>query len=192
VTTPIAAPTTRSPGKVAIDYRYGGVTHQVSVNLINGVDINDISTLQIDADHLADQLEPVLPAPATWSGWRLLSPSGQTLYRAALSSVHVGTHGTNPSMPAYFSPTLKIMGRGAPTSVLAGSGMTYVELFVRSGYTFNPGDHVLGYSDAALDSFIADLRTYLRYFADFYGQHADPTGDIFVQFNAHEQERTGL
>ena len=188
----ILAPITRSPGKLAIDYHYGSVTHQVSVNFIDGVDINDISTMQIDADHLADQLDNVLPPSAVYTSWRLLSPTGQTLYRAGLSTTHSGAHGTQPAMAPFFSPTLRIMGRGAPTSVLDGSGTTYVELFVRNAYTFLPGDKRLGYSDAPLVAFIGDLRSYLRYFADFYGQHADPTGDVFVQFHAHEQERTGL
>lgn len=95
-------------------------------------------------------------------------------------------------MRAYFSPTLRIMGRGAPTNVFQGSGVTYVELFVRNGYDFFPGDKLYTIVDAGLNAFVADLRTYLRYFADFYGQHADPTGEVFVQFHAHEQNRSGL
>ena len=190
--TTILAPITRSPGKLAIDYHYGSVEHQVSVNFIDGVDLNDISTIQIDADHLADQLEGVLPPTATWGGFRVLTPQGATLYRGSLSSTHVGTHGTDPGMRAYYSPTLRIMGRGAPTNVFQGSGSTYVELFVRNAYAFQPGDKRFVGVDAALTAFITDLRTYLRYFADFYGQHADPTGDVFVQFHGHEQNRTGL
>ena len=190
--TTINAPITRSPGKLAIDYHYSSIDHQVSVNFIDGVDLNDISTIQIDADHLADALEPVLPNSAQWAGFRVLTPQGQTLYRGSLSSSHVGTHSTDPGMRAYNSPTLRIMGRGAPTNVFQGSGMTYVELFTRNAYSFFPGDLRFTTADASLAAFINDLRTYLRYFADFYGQHADPTGDVFVQFHAHEQNRNGL
>jgi len=187
----ISAPGTRSPGKVAIVYHYPNIEHQVSVNLIDGVDINDLSTLQIDADHLADELELIMPPSATWSAWRLLSPTGQVLYRAALSNSHVGTHATDPGMIAYYSPTIKIMGRGAPTSVLQGSGTTYFEVFTRNAFRFDIGQTNINTVDANLAAFMADLNAYLRYWADFYGQHADTTGDVFCQFNAHEQKRNG-
>lgn len=189
--TTILAPPTRSPGKLALLYRLGSIAHQASVNYIDGVDLNDINTIQIDADHLNDLVQAVLPSTFTTYGWKLLTPEGQTLYASSLNSPGPGTHGTNPGMPAYRSPTLKIMGKGAPTNVLTGSGRTSFMLFVSNAYNLVPGQQVNLSPDTQLQALMTDLNSYLRYWADFYGQHADTTGLVQVQFNAHEQARNG-
>lgn len=187
----ILAPPTRSPGKLAIMYRLGSIVHQASVNYIDGVDLNDIPSIQIDADHLASFIIPVIPATFYAFGWKLLSPQGQTLYASSLSSPGPGTHATNPGMPAYRSPTLKIMGKGAPVDVTEGSGRCSLMLFVSNAYNITPGEIVNPAPDVPLQNLMSDLDSYLRYWADFYGQHADTTGVVNVQFNAHEQRRNG-
>lgn len=189
--TVILAPPTRSPGKLAIMYRLGSIIHQASVNYIDGVDLNDIPSIQIDADHLASFCIPILPPSFYVYGWKLLTPEGQTLYASSLTSPGPGIHGTNISMPAYRSPTLKIMGKGAPVDVTEGSGRCSFLLFTSNAYMITPGEIVNISPDVPLQNLMNDFDTYLRYWADFYGQHADCTGIVNVQFNAHEQRRNG-
>jgi hypothetical protein len=191
VPTVIAAPPTLSPGKLALVYDMSGVPHQASVNFIDGVNVNDITTIAADAQTLAGFVGAVLPDTCNITGFKVLSPEGLTLYAAALSSNVVGTHTTNPGMPEYASPTIKIMGHGAPVSLFSGSGHCSLMLFTSNAYTLVPNSKQLNAFDGPLLALMGHLNSNLRYWADFYGQHADTTGKVFVQFNAHEQKRTG-
>ena len=189
--TVINAPGTFSPGKLALSYSVNGFTHQCSVNFIDGVDLNDISTIAIDADHLSDLVVDLLPANGRIYGYKVLSPTGQTLYASSFASVKTGTHPQAGQFPPFNSPTIKILGRGVPTNVLLGSGVTSLMIFTGWAYGIIPDEKYISNPDAPLAALIADLDSYLRYWADFYGQHADTTGRVAVQFNAHEQKRNG-
>jgi hypothetical protein len=187
----ITAPPTLSPGKLALVYNYLSITHQASVNFVNGVDLDDIASIQTDAETLATYTGEVLPAPARITGYKVLSPTGQVLYRGSFSGPVLGSHGSDPGFPAFYSPTLKIMGRGAPTTLLTGSGHCSYLLFTRNAYPFVVGEKELPVFDTPLAALMTQLNTNLRVWADFYGQHADTTGEVFTQFHAHEQKRNG-
>lgn len=189
--TTILAPPTLSPGKLALEYQLGSILHQCSVNFIDGVDLNDETTIAIDALHLANLVKTVLPVTMDIIAWKVLSPEGQTLYVQSFASAIGGTHGTDPGLRAYLSPTIKILGKGVPTNVLQGSGRTSLMIFVSNAYTVLPGEKYLPVIDSPLQDLMDDLNSYLRYWADFYGQHADTTGRVACQFNAHEQKRNG-
>jgi hypothetical protein len=187
----ILAPPTVSPGKLAITYHAGIATHQASVNYIQGVDISNLAAIQTDADQLSDRMALVTPPTVGFDGWKLLSPDGQTLASGVLTAPGPGSHGTDPGMRAYQSPTIKILGTGIPASVLTGNGRTSLLLFVMNAYALNPLMKRLSPIDTPLTTLVDFLNASTRFWADFYGQKAAYTGRVHVQFNAHEQKRTG-
>lgn len=66
-------------------------------------------------------------------------------------------------------------------------------LHVGNIHVIGAGDLIYtGAADTALNALVADFAASTRYFADYYGQKADFTGRVTVQFNAHTQRTLGL
>src|SRR5689334_7083113 len=179
----ILDPGTRSPGKLALVYGNPAVIHQLAVNFINGVDLNDSSAIRVDANELASTVAIVLPNTETIQGFKVLSPTGVNLYQESFGVPYVGSHVAVAGYPQFYSPSLTIPGNGVPTSLTTGSGRTKVVVFARHAYAFTAGEkRITAIPDLPLSQFIDNLHTNLRYFADFYGQHAEPAGYVDVQF----------
>ena len=80
-------------------------------------------------------------------------------------------------------------GRGNSRSVPLGEIVRQAECLIAAGYR----ELVLtGVLPAAIASLMFGLSSSTRYFADSYGQKADPTGRVTVQFNAMIQKSKGL
>ena len=186
-------PGTRSPGSLVLFYNDRGHEHTCSVALVDGVDINGVAALRADATALADVVAGVLPSNREITGWGIKpKPTGST-YREAFSEVIPGTHGTDSGTTDFFSYTWSVMGRSAGTGVGAARGSTRMVLHVGNIHVISAGDLIYtGASDGALIALVDNLGASTRYFADFYGQKADFTGRITVQFNAHTQRVLGL
>lgn len=188
----LTAPSTRSPGKLAIMYNNTLTRHQAVVNFITGVDIEDVATIRTNADALGEIIKACLTNTETLTGFRILASDGSRLYEENFASAKVGTHAVATGVPAYYSATVTIPGNGVPTLLAAGSGRTIFRLFTRNAVAFPIGGKYLATPvDAAFVALQNHLKTNLRYFADFYGQHADPSGVFACQFNAAIQRRIG-
>jgi len=183
-------PGTRSPGKLVLVYTAAGRQHEAGVHLLNGVDLNDITTLGTNAASLAAVVKAVLPAASTITAWRIKDPAGTRLYEAAFSPVIAGTHAA--SSTAWVSATLTITGKGVPVDITKATGQTRFVLYTSSAYGINPGVRFLNSNtDTALQALVDHFHSNLRYFADFYGQHAEPRATVQVQLNAYTQKRYG-
>lgn len=186
-------PGTRSPGSLVLFYNDRGNEHSCSVALVAGVDIDGVAALRADAVALAPLVAALLPSNRSITGWGIKPrPSGST-YREAFSSPFGGTHGTDSGTTDFFSYTWSIMGRSAGTGVGAARGATRMVLHVGNIHVIGAGDLIYtGAADTALNALVADFAASTRYFADYYGQKADFTGRVTVQFNAHTQRTLGL
>lgn len=186
-------PGTRSPGALVLFYTDRGHEHSCSVALVDGVDINGVAALRADATTLAADVAGLLPNNREVTGWGIKPrPSGSS-YREAFTTPYTGTHGTDSGTTDFFSYTWSIMGRAAGTGVGAARGSTRMVLHVGNIHVIGAGDLIYtGATDSALTALLADLAASTRYFADFYGQKADFTGRVTVQFNAHTQRVLGL
>ncbi len=186
-------PGTRSPGALVLFYNDRGHEHSCSVALVAGVDINGVAALRADAVALAPLVAALFPSNRSITGWGIKPrPSGST-YREAFAEPIVGSHGTDSGTTDFFSYTWTLMGRSAGTGVGAARGTTRMVLHVGNIHVIGAGDLIyVGATDAALDALVAGLAASTRYFADFYGQKADFTGRVTVQFNAHTQKTLGL
>jgi len=185
-------PLTRSPGKLALFYTDGVINHRMAVNYINGVDVSDVPACRGDANALAALFADVLDTSQSITAWGILSNEGATLFTEPFSPAIGGGHSIASGMRAYLSSSLTIPGLGVPTSILAGSGHTLVRWFPLGSYAFAPSTKAINPgTDTELQNFYDNLDTNLRYFADYYGQHANTMGRVDVQFNAAMQRRWG-
>lgn len=186
-------PGTRSPGSLVLFYNDRGHEHTCSVTLVAGVDIDGVAALRSDAVALAAVVAQVLPSNRSITGWGIKPrPSGST-YREAFDAPVVGLHGTDSGTTDFFSYTWSIMGRSAGTGVGSARGTTRMVLHVGNIRVIGAGDLIYtGAGDAGLTALLGNLAASTRYFADWYGQKADFTGRVTVQFNAHTQRVLGL
>lgn len=186
-------PGTRSPGALVLFYNDRGYEHSCSVALVAGVDIDGVAALRSDATALAPLVAALLPNNREITGWGIRpKPSGSS-YREAFTTPFTGTHGTDSGTTDFFSYTWTIMGRSAGTGVGAARGTTRMVLHVGNIHVIGAGDLIYtGGADAALTALLAAIVASTRFFADYYGQKADPTGRTTVQFNAHTQRVLGL
>lgn len=187
---PLIDPGTRSPGFLTLVYTTAGRQHEASVRFINGVDLNDVSTIRTNATDLANQVKTVLPVGSTISAWRIKSPTGVRLYEEAFSPVIAGLHAAGGT--ASVSSTLTITGKGVPVTLEKASGQTRFVLYTGNAYVPPAGARYIASStDASLLNLVALLHSNLRYYADYYGQHAEPRSTVQVQYNAYTQKRYG-
>lgn len=186
-------PGTRSPGSLVLFYDDRGIEHTCSVSLVDGVDINGVADLRTDATALAAVVAGVLPSNRTITGWGIKPKPTGSSYREAFATPIPGVHGTDSGTTDFFSYTWTIMGRSAGTGVGAARGGTRMVLYVGNIHVIAAGDLTyVGAADTALNALVANLSASTRYFADYYGQKADFTGHVTVQFNAHTQRVLGL
>lgn len=187
----ILAPGTLSPARLALKYAYRTVRHQVSVNVLAGVNVNNLTVMRAAAIELAVATQGVLNSDHIIDGWAILTHEGQSLYEESFASVYVGTHGSSPGMPDYYSPTVKVLGKGRNSGLNTGTGRTSYVLFTGSTYPVPAGSKYLSGPDTALLALIDVLNNSDVVWADYFGQKANYSGRIAVQFNAHEQKRSG-
>lgn len=183
-------PGTRSPGKLCLVYTSAGRQHECSVRFINGVDINDIATIRTNATTLAGLVKAILPVAASITAWRVKDPAGTRLYEEAFSPVIAGTH--NATGNPWVSATLTITGKGVPIDLAHASGQCRFVVYTSNSYQWAAGArYVASSQDASLQALVDHMHSNLRYFADFFGQHAEPRSTVQVQFNAYTQKRYG-
>lgn len=186
-------PGSRSPGHLFLQYNDRGLDHTCSVALVDGVDIQLVTALETDATELAGYVAACLPPSCTITGWGVRPAGGGPTYTALFDPALPGTHSFDASFPAFYSATVTVMGRSAGTGVGAARGNTRIVLFTSNAYVLTPGELVMtGVLPAAIASLMFGLSSSTRYFADSYGQKADPTGRVTVQFNAMIQKSKGL
>lgn len=186
-------PGTRSPGSLVLFYNDRGHEHSCSVALVAGVDINGVTALRADAVALAPLVAACLPSNRSVTGWGIKPRPRGSSYREAFDTPFVGSHGTDSGTTDFFSYTWTINGRSAGTGVGAARGSTRMVLHVGDIHVISAGDKIYsGATDVAFAALIANFASSTRYFADYYGQKADFTGRITVQFNAHTQKVLGL
>jgi hypothetical protein len=186
-------PGTRSPGSLVLFYTDRGHDHSCSVALVAGVDINGVAALRTDATALASLVAALLPNNRSIVAWGIKPKPAGSSYREAFGTPFPGTHGTDSGTTDFFSFTWSIMGRAAGTGVGAARGSTRMVLHVGNIHVIGAGDLIYtGATDAALTALTAALSASTRFYADYYGQKADPTGRVTVQFNAHTQRTLGL
>lgn len=187
----IDAPITLSPGKLAMQYTYRAVQHQASANFLSSQSLSDIIAITAEAEALGLVMQACLNSLHSIDGFKVLDDAGHTLYAASLAANLVGTHGSDPGMRDYYSPTVKILGHGQASPITLGSGRCSFLMFTGDSYAMNPGEKYLPGPDLALLALIAHLDDSAVLWADFYGQAAKWTGKVAAQFNAHEQKRSG-
>src|SRR3569832_1479757 len=190
---PLVDPGTRSPGKLVLEYTSDGVEHTTGLHAVSDVDLNDIATIRTDAEQFAGTIKLILHFMATITGWKVTDPGGATLYAAAFSPPVAGIHPDGSDAGHWRSATLTILGKGAAIGVGSASGRTSLRIYTSAAYGLPKGAKYLPLpNDATLNNVLDWLATgTLRWFADFYGQHADPTGRKTVQYNAHTQRIHG-
>jgi hypothetical protein len=183
-------PGTRSPGFLTLVYSHAGDNHEASVRFITGVDLNDVSAIRTDATNLAAAVRAVFPGSCTINAWRIKDPNHVRLYEEAFAPTLAGTHaaaGTD-----WRSITYTVTGKGVATGVTVASGQTRFELFTGNFKQPAAGDKfILASADTALAALVSLFHTNLRYFADYFGQHAEPRSAVTIQFNAAVQRRKG-
>lgn len=183
-------PGTRSPGFLTLVYSHAGDNHEASVRFINGVDLNDVTAIRTDASNLAAAVKVVLPPTCVINAWRIKDPNHVRLYEEAFSPTIAGTHATSGN--DWRSSTCTITGKGVSTGVTVASGQCRLELFTGHAHQPIAGEKFfLASSDASWNTLVTLLHTNLRYWADYFGQHAEPRQAITVQFNAAVQRRKG-
>jgi hypothetical protein len=189
---PLTDPGTRSEYKLVLFYSDTDVVHQVGVNAVVGLNPDPIDPVRTDAEDLAALVAACLPNSRDVVSWALQDPTGLTLWAEAFPTPYSGTHGTSPSLPDYRSTTVNILGKGNPVIIGGASGRVGFRLFTGNAYFWPSGAKYLSTPvDLPMGSLIGWLNSNLRWFADFYGQHADTTGLVAVQFHAHTQRVAG-
>ena len=183
-------PGTRSPGKLALVYTTAGRQHEASVRFLTGVDINDITTIRTNATTLAGLVKAVLPVASQITAWRIKDPNGLRLYEEAFSPVIAGTHSASGN--AWVSTTITITGKGVPIDLAHAAGQCRFPIYTSNAYAFGAGTRFINSNfDASLQALVDHMHSNLRYFADFFGQHAEPRSTVTVQFNAYTQRKYG-
>jgi len=188
---PVLAPITRSPGEIRLVYLVAAVIHRTSLNVTAGTTLN-YAVLGPDIDQFADKVAALLPSSgARVMGWEIANADGVLLSQGSYGSGIVGTHGTDPGMPALKSTTLAFPGRGRPPVGSDGSGRTIFRVFTSNSYAIPPGSKILTTLDTALLDITAWISGNSQMYADFYGQSAEWSGTVPVQINAASQRRNG-
>ena len=183
-------PGTRSPGFLTLVYSHAGDNHEASVRFINGVDLNDVTSIRTDANNLAAAVKAVLPSTCVINAWRIKDPNHVRLYEEAFSPTIAGTHTASGNDWRSFTAT--VTGKGVSTGVTVASGQCRLELFTGSAHQPAAGEKFfLASGDTGWSALTTLLHSNLRYWADYFGQHAEPRQAITTQFNAAVQRRKG-
>ena len=189
-------PTTSSPGSLVLFYQNTDNTtiHTISWHFIDGVDLNNIAVLQVEADRLAGLLKPCMTSRRALIDWGIRLPGGATFYRAPLTTgAGNGSHAVASGMQNWYSLTIAFEGKGDAPAAGVCAGRIVSRLHLGGAIDFVPGMKYFDASfDAALTAFIAtglNASTYLP--ADYWGQQGDVGNTLPVQWNAHTQRKEG-
>jgi hypothetical protein len=187
----IPVPTTVSPARLALHYNIlGNIQHSCSVRLVAGVDIQDVASIRTDAAQLADAVRACMANQHAITGWSIVMPDGRLGYTEPFSTVLLGTHGTNGNELYSLSHTM--LGKAKGVSVGSAAGRTKLVLFCGGVLFPSAGEkYIAETADTAFHTLATVLNGSLRYWADIWGQKADTTGRVSVQFNAHVQRVIG-
>jgi len=186
-------PGTRSPGHLVIFYNDRGVSHSCSVALVADVDLGDIAQLRTNAADLAAEIAPCLPSNRTITGWGIRPAGGGSTYTESFPTPIAGSSGTDSGTQDFYSYTFTLMGRAAGTGVGGARGSTRLVLHVGNAHIIPVGGLIwIGALPLAEQNLVDFLAASTRMFADYFGQKADFTGRMTVQFNAHTQRTAGL
>lgn len=188
-------PTTTSPG--TLDFLYVATTSlaakRIGWKFIAGVDITNHALIDAEAQRLALLLTDCLPSFARLVGWEVILPGGGVYDTGGFGGLGPGTHNLSGVMQSWHSTTVAFVGHAHPLSPGYCAGRTVTRLHTWSCLDFVPGGH---FFDANLDApFLAfvnaglNASTYLP--ADRYGQQADISISLPVQWNARTQRREG-
>jgi len=188
-------PLTTSPGRLALRYIHitQGLSHRIGWSFIAGVSLTDVSDLRVEAERLADLLADCLTANFRFTGWEIQTPGGHTYYTEAFAAPIIGTLTRPTGATDYRSPTICFSGVGLAPAPGVCHGHSISRVFVGDSYLFAPGQKVMTFNlHPELEAFVVgglNASTYLP--ADGYGQQADISGEMPVQFNAAVQRKAG-
>lgn len=183
-------PGTRSPGHMFLTYTSPSATHTVSARLVDGVDLDDITTLRTESVLWANALKAMLPNTHKVTEFGLRSNEGTILYRETYAVAFTGTHGTTGENWASY--TVYIEGTGNSIGAGFEFGHMGFRAFVGAAYQPVAGTKALPITtDAGSSGMKTMLDGSTIIFADFYGQKGDVRSQMPVQFNAHAQRRLG-
>ena len=183
-------PGTRSPGSLYLRYNVGIDQHICAVKYINGVDIQALTPARADAVALATKLKDCLPLNnSSIVAWGLKDANGSPAYEEVFTTPYGGAK--NGAGQMYASLTLTIPGLGVPTTVGGAKGKTRFVWFCGGAYLAPIRSKLYTPIPAEINAVIELLHSNLRYFADFYGQHAEPKARVTVEYNARIQKSLG-
>lgn len=186
-------PSTTSPGALQLLYLVGAIDHVAASNLVADVDITDIATLRSAAQSLADIIKAEVSNITSINSWRLLDPSGVSLYEEAFDSPRVGTRTPTSDEVSMQSASITLTGKGRPPVGLA-QGQTRFVWFPGFFDVVNWPNARAALTAGDID--LTDLRTHLNESdvigADHYGVKADWRNYFVPQVNAHFQKKYGI
>lgn len=186
-------PDTVSPGALQLLYRVGAIDHVTSANFLADVDVSDVGTIRSTAQTFADEVQDLLTNVSQINAWRIVDPSGVSLYEEDFDTPYVGS--LVPVADTFNSQSASgsLTGKGTPAVGLA-QGQTRTTVFLG---IFQP----VAWPDAratltAGDTDWTDLRTFLSdsdvVGADHYGSKATYRNYWCPQINSHYQKAFGL
>lgn len=188
----LPSPGTLSPGKLKLLYDDGTLFHEVGSNFAHGQDITDVPTIRTEAIAIAGLLGPCLTNTNTVRSWKIVNPSGVTLYEEALVTPVVGSTTGFADDILSQSASVALTGKGAPP-VGFKQGQTKFTVFC--GY-YSPGHWTLPTQPVATMPGFTALRNHLNSSTvvgcDFFGQSATWRTTADLQINAHFQKRWGI
>jgi hypothetical protein len=186
-------PSTTSPGALQLLYQVGALEHVTSANLVEGVDVGDLVNIRAAAQTFGEILADILTDISFVSGWRIVDPSGVSLYEEAFGTAIVGNRAPDGSEVGAQSVTGTITGKGRPAVGLA-QGQTRTVVFLGSFSPENWGDAKEALDAGAVN--FGPLRDFLTnndYIgADQYGTKVTYHPYFLPQINAHYQKKYGL
>lgn len=185
-------PGTTSPGKLVILYITRGTFHEVGSNLREDVDIGNVGLMADTAQAFADKLKDCSTTQVNFYAWKLVNPSGVTLYEDALDPPLTGVINPVDATRPSDSSSIAWTGKGQP-DVGYRQGQTKITLF--AGYWVEtvwatPTALLLNFPGAgAMYDF---LNNHDVIGADFFGSKGVWRNYINTQTNAHFQKKLGF
>lgn len=182
----------RSPAKLYVAYTTNTIPHTISVNLQQGVDIQDITTLRNDAVRFAEHLRDCVTPRVVYVAWGLRAQGGGQLWSEGFSAPYVGNLTPPLGAVQWNSNTVRIEGKAAGITVGGDAGRTSFELFVSDSVLMEPGRQGLDMTTLPQWDALRDwINLSTRLFCDLFGQKADVANQAPLQFNAHAQRKHG-
>lgn len=179
-------------GKLCLIMGDGEEEMECCVGLLTGEDPWNATDMATYATAWGPFLQAVLPAQITITGWRSKNPYGVRATEGAFAPQLVGTHGTQPGVPAYRSLKACITGKTAFPTEEAHAGQTKCFVPLRNSVEVGAQQKLFNADeDPAWEDLAAFLLGQGSLWSDFFGRKAMVRSEVKIHFNSYLQDQRG-